>query len=79
MLRKGDESFNNNEKASLFFVVSRASNLSQDLEDEDNLGDNDAHELPPVVVQDRKVRKKRSYDKKNVRRSNRIRIKKSKS
>jgi hypothetical protein len=60
-------------------VVSRASNLCEDLEDDDELdGDVFSRATPPIVKDKRKGRKK-SYDKKNVRRSNRISIKTSKS
>lgn len=59
-------------------VVSRASNLSEDLEDEENLEEDNRCMIPPVVQKERKPRKKKSYDMKNVRKSNRIRIKNSK-
>ena len=80
MLRKCEDSSNNAvENVSQCLVVSRASNLSEDLEDEENLENDAGFDMPPIVAKERKTRKKKSYDKNNVRRSNRIRIKKSKS
>ena len=60
-------------------VVSRASNLSEDLEDEEHLGEDEGFVLSPRNVKEKKPRKKKSFDKNNLRRSNRIRIKKTKS
>jgi hypothetical protein len=60
-------------------VVSRASNLSEDLDDEESFINED---VPVALVPKNKAkvkRKNKSYDKTNVRRSSRIIIKKSKS
>jgi hypothetical protein len=58
-------------------VVTRASNLCEDLEDEESLLDEDVIEEPLNKCKTKPGRKKKSYDKANVRRSKRIRIKKS--
>jgi hypothetical protein len=60
-------------------VVSRASNLSEDLDDEESFINED---IPVALHPKNKAkvkRKNKSYDKTNVRRSSRIIIKKSKS
>jgi hypothetical protein len=72
MLKGSDQLVDKNENTSCL-VVSQASDLCDDLEgDDDFMGDDDDVGLPPVINKDRKTRKKKSYDKKNVRRSNRI-------
>jgi hypothetical protein len=52
--------------------------LCDDLEEEENFRSDVDVQIPPVFTRKRKQRKKKSYDNKNVRRSNRIRIKPSK-
>jgi hypothetical protein len=77
MLKCNDQLAQNHENASLCMTVSRASDLCEDLEAEEDFLRDDGVEIPKVITRERKVRKK-SYDKKNVRRSNRTRIKPSK-
>ena len=79
IIEKKDNVSNNVDSVSQCLVVSRASHLSEDLDDYESLGEEDVCDVPPVVVKERKTRKKKSYDRKNVRRSNRLRIKKSNS
>jgi hypothetical protein len=78
MLNCKDKSENNFENDSCCLAVSRASELCDDLEAEENLMTDEDVLIPKVGTRERKQRKKKSYDKKNVRRSNRIRIKPSK-
>jgi hypothetical protein len=59
-------------------MVSRASDLCDDLEAEEDLLSDENLERPKVITRERKIRKKKSYDKENVRRSNRVRFKPSK-
>ena len=58
-------------------VVPRASDLSEDLEDNDSIMDEDIVDNTPKVSKPKRNNKKRSYDKSKVRRSNRLRIKQS--
>jgi hypothetical protein len=60
-------------------VVSRASNLSEYLDDEESFLDEDVPVVSHPKSKIKVKRKKKSYDKTNVRRSNRIIIKKLKS
>jgi hypothetical protein len=78
MLEKKHQMANENDLVSSCLVVSRASDLCEDLEDEGDLDGDDLGRATPPVVKDKKKRRKKSYDKKNVRRSNRISIKTSK-
>jgi hypothetical protein len=78
MLKGNEHLEENSEQASLCLAVSRASELCDDLEAEENLMTDEDVLIPKVGTRERKQRKKKSYDKKNVRRSNRIRIKPSK-
>jgi hypothetical protein len=59
-------------------MVSRVSDLCDDLEAEEDLLSDENLERPKVITRERKIRKKKSYDKENVRRSNRVRFKPSK-
>jgi hypothetical protein len=59
-------------------MVSRASDLCDDLEAEEDFLSDENIEIPKVITRERKARKKKSYDKENVRRSNRVRFKPSK-
>jgi hypothetical protein len=59
-------------------MVSRASDLCDDLEAEEDFLSDENVERPKVITRERKIRKKKSYDKENVRRSNRVRFKPSK-
>jgi hypothetical protein len=78
MLNSNDQLGKNSEDASFCLAVSRASELCDDLEaEEDLLIDGDV-DIPRPSIRDKKIRKKKSYEKKEVRRSNRIRIKPSK-
>jgi hypothetical protein len=78
MLKCNDQLEKNGEKASLCLAVSRASDLCDDLEVEENLVTDEDDLIPKAGTRKIKQRKKKSYDKKNIRRSNRIRIKSSK-
>jgi hypothetical protein len=59
-------------------IVSRASDLVVDLDDEDHLMDDNGLCSAPVANKIKRNKKKKSYDKNKVRRSNRIRNKNSK-
>jgi hypothetical protein len=78
MLEKKDQMANGNDLVLSCLVVSRTSNFCEDLEDEDELDGDGFGRATPPVVKDKRKRRKKSYDKKNVRRSNRISIKTSK-
>jgi hypothetical protein len=78
MLKSNDQADKKLENASLCLAVSRASDLCDDLETEENLLSDVDVQIPQVLTKERKQRKKRSFDNKNIRRSNRIRIKPSK-
>jgi hypothetical protein len=79
MLKGTDQLEGKNGNNTSCLVVSRASDLCDDLEgDDDFLCDEDEVVVPPTINKERKTRKKRSYDKKNIRKSNRIRIKSTK-
>jgi hypothetical protein len=78
MLYCKDQSEKNFDNASGCLAVSRASNLCDDLEAEETFMDDADVQIPKIDTRERKQRKKKSYDKKNVRRSNQIRIKPSK-
>jgi hypothetical protein len=73
-----DQSEKNQANDTLCLAVSRASDLCNDLEDEENLVSDVDVQIPQVVSREKKQRKRKSYDKKNVRRSNRVRVKPSK-
>jgi hypothetical protein len=78
MLKCNNQLAQKHDNAILCMTVSHAFDLCDDLEaEEDFLRDEDV-EIPKVITRERKVRKKKLYDKKNVRRSNRTRIKPSK-
>jgi hypothetical protein len=79
LLAKNEIVTNLGDKNNLCLVVSRASNMCEDLnDDESEMGDESAV-TPPGVLKPKRDRRKKSYDKTKVRRSNRIRIKKTKS
>jgi hypothetical protein len=78
VLEKNDKKTINNDFDSSCLIVSRASNLCEDLENEEDLLGDELNKVTPIIPKD-KIRRKKSYDKKNVRRSNRIRVKTSKS
>jgi hypothetical protein len=78
MLKCNDQSEKNQANDILCLAVSRASDLCNDLEDEENLVSDVDVQIPQVVSREKKQRKRKSYDKKNVRRSNRVRVKPSK-
>jgi hypothetical protein len=78
MLKCNDQSEKNQANDTLCLAVSRASDLCNDLEDEENLVSDVDVQIPQVVSREKKQRKRKSYDKKNVRRSNRVRVKPSK-
>jgi hypothetical protein len=78
MLKCNDQLAKNTEDASICLVVSRASGLCDDLEAEEDFLRDDEVEIPRAITRERKPHKKKSYDKKNVRRSNCIRIEPSK-
>jgi hypothetical protein len=60
-------------------VVSRASHLSEDLEDIEDIMDEEIMVNTPHVSKTKRIKKKKSYDKSKVRRSNRLRVKQSRS
>ena len=60
-------------------IVKRASNPSEDLVDEDEVIEDDHVVQEVEYVKVGRQRKKKSYDKTNIRRSNRIKLKKIKS
>ena len=60
-------------------VASHASDLSEDLVDSDHIMDEELMDNPPQVCKPKRFKKKRSYDKSKVRRSNRLRIKQNRS
>ena len=78
MLKCNDQSEKNQANDTLCLAVSRASDLCNNLEDEENLVSDVDVQIPQVVSREKKQRKRKSYDKKNVRRSNRVRVKPSK-
>jgi hypothetical protein len=76
MLQTGDDSALINENRPHCLIVSKASNLCEDLVDDEDLIGEHILDIPvPNKVQKRQ-RKKRSYDKTNLQRSNRVRVKK---
>jgi hypothetical protein len=75
MLEKKDQIPKEKDLVSASLVISRASNLCEDLEDEEVLDGDEIGRVTPPNVKDKKNRRKKSYNKKNVLRSNRISIK----
>jgi hypothetical protein len=59
-------------------MVSRASDLCDDLEAEEDFLSDESLEMPKANTREKKTRKKKSYDKENVRRSTRVKFKPSK-
>jgi hypothetical protein len=78
VLEKKDKKTSNTAFDSACLIVSRASNLCEDLENEEDFVGDELNKFTPIITKDKKRRKK-SYDKNNVRRSNRIRVKTTKS
>jgi hypothetical protein len=78
MLEIKDQMANENDLVLYCLVVSWTSNLCEDLEDEDELDGDGLSRATPPIVKDKRKRRKKSYDKKNAQRSNRISIKTSK-
>jgi hypothetical protein len=76
MLHMSDENTSLNENMQQCLIVNKASNLCEDLVDDDDTIDENIPDIPiPNNVQKRQ-RKKKSYDNTNLRRSNRVRVKK---
>jgi hypothetical protein len=77
MLKKNDDEslLDNNGEHIPCLIVSRASELVGDLDDDEHLLDAGLLSVSPVANKTKRNKKKKSYDKTKVRRSNRIRTK----
>jgi hypothetical protein len=76
MLQTSDDSTLTNENRPQCLIVRKASNLCEDLLDDDDLIGEHILDIPVTNKVQKKQRKKRSYDKNNLRRSTRVRVKK---
>jgi hypothetical protein len=77
MLRTSTENEHINDDAPTCLIVNRASNLCEDLVDEEDMIHDNLIDNTEMHNNNRQRKKKKSYDKANLRRSTRIRIKKS--
>jgi hypothetical protein len=77
MLRTSTENEHINDDAPTCLIVNRASNLCEDLVDEEDMINDNLIDNTEVHNTNRQRKKKKSYDKGNLRRSTRIRFKKS--
>jgi hypothetical protein len=77
MLRTSTENEYINDDAPTCLIVNRASNLCEDLVDEEDMINDNLIDNTEVHNTNRQRKKKKSYDKGNLRRSTRIRFKKS--
>jgi hypothetical protein len=76
MLHTNSENTSSGENLQQCLIVNKASNLCEDLVDEEDLSDEPIIDVPLPNNVYKRQRKKKSYDKTNLRRSNRVRFKK---
>ena len=79
MLKINEEKNLNNGKMPQCLIVNWASNLSEDLEDDESFMGDEHTEKIESLEKNIRHQKKKSYDKTKVRRSNRLRLKKIKT